>query len=741
MKKIKKQAITNETTTNNSKSLKNKLIIPLLLLSLALISSFTMGTVSAQFMSPSPTSSVIYVNGSNGSDDNDGLSWETAKLSIKNATGTVNTNGTINIANGTYTGENNTNITIGRNMNIIGQSQNETIIDGKNINWIFTINPRINVTFLNLTFANGNATYGGAIYNQGNLTINNCTFTGNTASTNGGAIYSNGNCIVNESIFTGNTAINFGGAIENYPGTLTVYGSTFTDNTANSAGGAAIDNWHGTLTVFGSMFTGNNAPNYGAAIYNIDDGNSSISFSWIVNNGRYEIWDATGIVDAENNWWGSNNPDWGSLLFGFNHPDQWVILTVNATPNSINNTQTSTITADFNHINGGSELTGGHIPDGPITLQIPWGSFTNNGITHLITLNTINGIITSIFYANEETLNPLFNPVKVNATADNYTTNGTESAYITIKPAADISINKTFEDTNHNHITSANYQDTIIIHLNVTNNGPDMANWVAITDIIPADIIPVELDDGYLDITSNNPAFGYVYYYGPQWLTIYLADIANGASYDVWIKVTNVGHNNNLITNTANLNTTETYPYDPNPDNDNSTDSFTANAAADVIVKTTSSKTNPKVGETFTLTYKLGNKGPDAAENVTITIPLPEGFVISQITGDGNWTYNSNTNTITWTFTNVPVGDPYLYLSGSFSKAGSYVFGSSISSETYNINTEGVTPITINTVSQVNAASTTTTETIPMQHTGLPFAGLILAILAVLGGSVMPKRK
>ena len=242
-------------------------------------------------------------------------------------------------------------------------------------------------------------------------------------------------------------------------------------------------------------------------------------------------------------------------------------------------------------------------------------------------------------------------------------------------------------------------------------------------------------------ITSNNPAFGYVYYYGPQWLTIYIADIANGASYDVWIKVTNVGHNNNLITNTANLNTTETYPYDPNPDNDNSTDSFTANAASDVIVKATSSKTNPKVGETFTLTYKLGNKGPDAAENVTITIPLPEGFEIVNISGDGNWTYNSNTNTITWTFANVSVGDPYLYLSGRFSKAGSYVFGSSISSETYNINTEGVTPITINAVSQVNAASTTTTETIPMQHTGLPFAGLILAILAVLGGSVMSKRK
>ena len=119
-------------------------------------------------------------------------------------------------------------------------------------------------------------------------------------------------------------------------------------------------------------------------------------------------------------------------------------------------------------------------------------------------------------------------------------------------------------------------------------------------------------------------------------------------------------------------------------------------------------------------------------------IPLPDGFIVSNISGDGNWTYNNTTNTVTWTLTNVPKGDPYLYITGKVNKPGTYVFSSSISSDNYNINTEGVTPITINTANEVNATSST--RTIGMQETGLPITALILAILMVIGG-LLPKKK
>ena len=168
-------------------------------------------------------------------------------------------------------------------------------------------------------------------------------------------------------------------------------------------------------------------------------------------------------------------------------------------------------------------------------------------------------------------------------------------------------------------------------------------------------------------------------------------------------------------------------------------------------LKVTSSKNNPTVGETFIITYKLGNNGPNNATNVTISIPIPKNFKITNISGDGNWTYNPTTSIITWTLSNVTVGDPYLYVTGKTMSSGVYVFGSNITSETYNLNTQGVTPITVtstNPINPINPTNPTTktklnaeTTTIPMQHTGLPIAGLILAILAVIGGSISSRRK
>jgi hypothetical protein len=166
---------------------------------------------------------------------------------------------------------------------------------------------------------------------------------------------------------------------------------------------------------------------------------------------------------------------------------------------------------------------------------------------------------------------------------------------------------------------------------------------------------------------------------------------------------------------------------------------ITIKSAADLYVKVTSSNNNPTVDEDFTITYKLGNYGPDAAKNVTMTLPLPVGFEVSNITGDGKWTYDKATNSITWTLADVPVGDPYLYVTGKLTSAGSFIFDGSIVSETFNLNTEGVTPLTVEaaTATEVNAA----TKTVGMQKTGVPLAYLVLAVLLILGGLVVPQRK
>ncbi len=165
-------------TTEKNKQL-TFLKIPLLLLGIVVLFSFGVNAASAA--NTSQNTSQIYVN-TQGNNTWDGLSptynnttGSGPKATINNATGTVATNGTINIAQGTY---NEYGINIDTNMTIIGENQKNAIINGTNSGPIFNIPSGVNLTINNLTLTNGNNYDGGAIYNDGTLTVNNCTFTG-----------------------------------------------------------------------------------------------------------------------------------------------------------------------------------------------------------------------------------------------------------------------------------------------------------------------------------------------------------------------------------------------------------------------------------------------------------------------------------------------------------------------------------------------------------------------------------
>ena len=171
------------------------------------------------------------------------------------------------------------------------------------------------------------------------------------------------------------------------------------------------------------------------------------------------------------------------------------------------------------------------------------------------------------------------------------------------------------------------------------------------------------------------------------------------------------------------------------------------NPASYLYLNTTTSKKNPTIGDTFIVTYKLSNKGPDNATNVTVSFQIPAGLEFVNATVDnGTVTYNPTNRTVTWTLTKVEVGDPYLYLTVRVLGSGSYSITPRITSETFNRNTDPLTPFTVNVQPQNNSNSNTvnaasTTKTVPMQTTGMPIAGLVLAILAVLGGIFTPRKK
>ena len=438
------------------------MVLTLFLMGLVVIFSYGVDNVAAA--TPGNT---IYVNGTNGNDSNNGSSWLYAKQTISNATGTVNSNGVVYIADGNYTGFGNTGITINKNMTIQGQSETGTIINGTGSGRIFTIINGVNVNIINMTLTNGLSDYGGAIHNDGIFTLNNCTLAQNSATDYGGAIFNeaDGNYTINNCMFTQNTAVG-GGAIDNYNGDdiftitnsiftqntashggaicnfaqLTINNSLFTNNTQGFEGGAIYNS--GYLTVTGSIFTNNTAIE-GGAIYN--DGTANVNFNYIFGNTASEgnqIYNCfIGNVNATDNWWGTNTPNISGndiVSQGVNCDyNPWIVFSLNAS-SPVNSGNPPIITADLTHDSNGNDTSGqGTIPDG-VLIQfydaqgtlIGTGTTSNGKASINYTPNIYSGITTVNATANNTNLSAnilVLNPnIYVSTTGNDITGDGSQ---------------------------------------------------------------------------------------------------------------------------------------------------------------------------------------------------------------------------------------------------------------------------------------------------------------------------
>ena len=99
---------------------------------------------------------------------------------------------------------------------------------------IFNINT---LSVINSTISDNNASYGAGINNWGNLTLISSTISGNTASGNGGGIYNRGYASLSNSTISGNRA-NIGGGIYDDPrSSMEIDYSTIYQNEAKTRGG------------------------------------------------------------------------------------------------------------------------------------------------------------------------------------------------------------------------------------------------------------------------------------------------------------------------------------------------------------------------------------------------------------------------------------------------------------------------------------------------------------------------
>ncbi len=138
-----------------------------------------------------------------------------------------------------------------------------------------------NLTITGTTFDSNKATaegsQGGAILtgtNSQKLTVNDATFTGNSASSGGGAIWSGSDTQINGGSFTNNST------------TGTKTGSDLADGNSDVAegGGAIFVGGESKVTINGTEFTGNKSGTVGGAIATrvtatIEDGSSSLDIS------------------------------------------------------------------------------------------------------------------------------------------------------------------------------------------------------------------------------------------------------------------------------------------------------------------------------------------------------------------------------------------------------------------------------------------------------------------------------
>jgi hypothetical protein len=151
---------------------------------------------------------------------------------------------------------------------------------------LIQIRPGGELTLNDLTLTSGVAGSGagGAILDQGTLTLNHTTVNGNTASEGGGLYVAHGaKARVTGGTFVANRSTGRGGGIAN-SGSLAVEGATITANTSTSQGGGIDDNSEGTLTLTDTAVTRNLAGTGGGGIAIFGKGTVTISGGHIRGN-------------------------------------------------------------------------------------------------------------------------------------------------------------------------------------------------------------------------------------------------------------------------------------------------------------------------------------------------------------------------------------------------------------------------------------------------------------------------
>ncbi|WP_407420777.1 DUF11 domain-containing protein, partial [Methanobrevibacter sp.] len=216
----------------------------------------------------------------------------------------------------------------------------------------------------------------------------------------------------------------------------------------------------------------------------------------------------------------------------------------------------------------------------------------------------------------------------VNVTGNEYDyvpENNRANESIDVAPSADLEVTK---KVNNN---SPNYYDIVKWTVTVKNNGPDKANSIEITDILPKG----------LELISYNSTKGY---YNDGFWKFCCLEVGESQNLEIITRVKAVGVIKNIVTASAD-------EYDYNPNNNKDESSVNVAPSCDMQVTKLSNQSTVNYKELVKWTIIVKNNGPSDATRVVVLDTLPEGLTFISAQGDG--TYST---TGTWYVGNLASG-------------------------------------------------------------------------------------
>jgi hypothetical protein len=170
-------------------------------------------------------------------------------------------------------------IQISDNLTLVGPGATRMAVDGNATSRIFQIDngtggADLNVIIRGLELRNGKDIFGGAILSDENLTLDRDVINANQANATAAIDSVFGNLTIKNCTISGNTSTNGVGGVYFYGAaspttgfTFTVTGSTISGNTALNGKGGGLFLYAGSTTITSSVITGNSATENGGGVY------------------------------------------------------------------------------------------------------------------------------------------------------------------------------------------------------------------------------------------------------------------------------------------------------------------------------------------------------------------------------------------------------------------------------------------------------------------------------------------